>query len=178
MKKRILAFGASNSKRSINRQLANYAAYQIPGSEVTLIDLNDFEMPIYSIDREQESGIPEEAYRFKRLIEEADGIIISFAEHNGSYTVAFKNIYDWISRIDRNIWLHKPMFALATSPGPGGGKSVLATAMKGFSFTNNNTVASFSLPSFRKHFNVEEGILQPDLSLSFNQQLEIFTQAL
>lgn len=178
MKKKILAFGASNSRQSINKQFAAYAAGLIQEADVTLIDLNDFEMPIYSIDRERESGIPEQAYQFKELIEKADGLIISFAEHNGSYTVAYKNIYDWISRIDRNIWLHKPVLALSASPGPGGGKGVMATAMRAFLFTNNNTVASFSLPSFRKHFRADEGIVQPELLLSFHQQLERFTQSL
>jgi len=99
MTKKILAFGASNSKASINKQLANYAANQLTEVEVTLLDLNDFEMPIYSIDREQAGGIPQLAKDFKQQIQEADGILISFAEHNGAYTAAFKNIYDWMSGI-------------------------------------------------------------------------------
>lgn len=52
MTKQILALGASSSRNSINRQLAAYTAAQIETARVTLLDLNDFEMPIYSIDRE------------------------------------------------------------------------------------------------------------------------------
>ncbi|MGB1252044.1 MAG: NADPH-dependent FMN reductase, partial [Candidatus Promineifilaceae bacterium] len=48
----ILAFGASNSRNSINKALVTYAATLI-NNDVEIIDLNDFEMPIYSQDREQ-----------------------------------------------------------------------------------------------------------------------------
>ena len=126
--KKIIAFGASNSKHSINKTLANYTANQIVNAEVKLLDLNDFEMPIFSIDRENENGIHELALQFKQEIIQADGIVISFAEHNGAYSAAFKNIYDWVSRIEGNIWESKPLFLLTTSPGGRGGKSVLELA--------------------------------------------------
>ena len=125
MTKKILAFGASNSKNSLNKKLAAFAAYQVENVEVNLVDLNDYEMPIYSIDREKETGLPDLAIQFKQQIKDADGIIISFAEHNSAYTAAYKNIYDWVSRIERNVWENKPMFLLATSPGGRGAKTVL-----------------------------------------------------
>ena len=78
--KKIVAFGASSSKNSINKELAKHAASRVPESTYKMIDLLDFEMPIYSEDRESEQGIPELAFKFKKLIKESDGIIISFAE--------------------------------------------------------------------------------------------------
>ena len=89
----IVAFGASSSQNSINRKLAHFAAQQVPNAHIKLLDLNDYEMPLYSTDREKE-GIPEKARGFKAALQGSDGIIISFAEHNGAYTTAFKNIYD------------------------------------------------------------------------------------
>lgn len=178
MTKKILAFGASSSRNSINKQLATYAAQQIEGSEIIILDLNDFEMPIYSIDREQEDGIPALAHQFKTYIKEADGILISFAEHNGSYSAAYKNIYDWVSRIERSVWLDKPMLLLATSPGGRGGVGVLDTAYKAYSFANKNTISRFSLPSFKQNFSMEEGITEPTLQEDFQQQLAQFTSAL
>ncbi len=88
--KKIVAFGASSSKKSINKQFASYAASLISDADSIIIDLNDFEMPIYSIDYENENGIPEKAFKFKEIIKSADGIIISFAEHNSVYTAAFR----------------------------------------------------------------------------------------
>lgn len=178
MGKKILAFGASNSRKSINKQLANYAAHQIVDADVSLLDLNDFEMPIYSIDREKETGIPDLARQFKQQIKEADGILISFAEHNGAYTAAYKNIYDWVSRVERNVWEDKPMFLLATSPGGRGGKNVLELALSRYSFANKNTIASFSLPSFSQNFSPESGIADADLRATFFEQLQLFSEAL
>ena len=48
--KKILALGASNSKNSINKTLAIYAAKQIENTEILVIDLNDFDIPLYGID--------------------------------------------------------------------------------------------------------------------------------
>lgn len=178
MIKKILAFGASNSKNSINKKLAAFAASQLENTALNLIDLNDFEMPIYSIDRETETGIPDLALTFKQQIKEADGIIISFAEHNSAYTVAYKNIYDWISRIERDIWGNKPMLLLATSPGGRGAKTVLDMAASTYQRGNDAVIASFSLPSFNQNFNAETGIIDPDLSTDFKQQLGLFKAAL
>jgi len=172
--KKIIAFGASNSRKSINRTLASYAANQIEEVEVKLLDLNDFEMPIYSIDRETENGIHELAHQFKKEIKESDGILISFAEHNGAYSTAFKNIFDWVSRIDTNVWENKPMFLMATSPGGFGGKSVLAIASSRFKRGNSNTIVSFSLPSFGSNFSSETGITDTALKLEFELQLKEF----
>lgn len=178
MSKKILAFGASNSQHSINRKLAHYTAQQVAGATVQLLDLNDFEMPIYSIDREKATGIPVLAEAFKNHIREADGIIISFAEHNGAYSTAFKNIFDWISRIEKDVWLNKPMFLLATSPGGRGGKTVLDIAVNKFRLMNSNTIVHFSLPSFSKNFSTEAGILDADLQTAFQEQLDSFMAAL
>lgn len=114
---KVLAFGTSNSRNSINQKLARYSAAQIDDADVTLLDIHDLEMPIFSEEREKESGIPAFAHDFYQAIGEADAIVISFAEYNGSYTSAYKNLFDWASRIDMKVYQDKPMIMLATSPG-------------------------------------------------------------
>ena len=176
--KKIVAFGASNSRRSINRRFAAYAAAQVADAEVLLLDLNEYEMPIYSIDREQENGIPQQAYDFKAAIKSADAIIISLSEHNGSYTAAFKNIADWVSRIEGSTWAGKPVLLMATSPGPRGGQGVLASATKAFPHQGAQVVGSFSLPSFRQNFDATNGITNEALAAAFNSQIENLNKAL
>jgi len=175
---KVVAFGASNSSRSINRKLAQWASAQLKNAEVDLLDLNDFEMPIYSIDREQKEGIPEEAHHFKRILMESDGILISFAEYNGGFTAAFKNIQDWVSRIGRPLWSNKPMFILATSPGPRGAQRVLSIAQSTFPHQGGAIVASFSLPSFNQNFSSGQGILDAGLKIEFTKQLKNFERAI
>ncbi|MEC7984419.1 MAG: NAD(P)H-dependent oxidoreductase [Myxococcota bacterium] len=176
--KNVLAFGASNSTTSINAKLARYAATRLSNVNINFIDLNDFEMPIFSIDREKATGIPKEAYRFKEQIRSAEGILISFAEHNGSYSVAFKNIMDWASRIPGGLWLEKPLCFLATSTGRGGAKSVLEAATKRAPRMDGRVVSQFSLPSFNHTFDAEKGITEPDLAQQLQTALSIFQEHL
>lgn len=161
---KILAFGASNSSDSINKQLAHYAALQFPDAVVELLDLNDYEMPIYSKDREKSGGIPPLAHNFYQKIGAADMIVISFAENNGNYTTAFKNILDWMSRINGKTFQEKPMLLLATSPGARGGSTVLDIAVKRMPFQGGVVKGSFSLPSFHENFEIGTGITNPDLN--------------
>ena len=178
MSKKILAFGASNSRNSINKKLASFAAQQIKGADIQLLDLNAYEMPIYSVDREKETGLPALAMQFKELIKAADGIIISFAEHNGAYTAAYKNIYDWVSRIEQSVWGNKPMLLLATSPGGRGGKGVLGIALPAYQRGNSHPIASFSLPSFTANFEEGVGITDAELRVAFEEQLRSFVTVL
>lgn len=176
--KNILTFGASSSSKSINKQFATFATSKLENTDMVLIDLNDFEMPIFSVDREEKNGIPQLAKDFKELINENDAIIISLAEHNGSYSVAFKNILDWTSRIERSMWKDKPMFLLATSPGGRGASTVLNLATTYFPFLKANVVASFSLPSFYENFSIDEEIKDNELRVEFEKQLKIFDEAI
>ena len=176
--KKILAFGASNSQHSINKKLALFAASQIENAEITFLDLNDFEMPIYGIDKEKANGIPQLAHDMKNHIRNTDGIMISFAEHNGSYTTAFKNILDWISRIESSTFLDKPMFLLATSPGGRGATGALGHASSRFPFMGGKVVAMFSLPFFDKHFSEEKGITDEALLKEFEEKLGAFLKSL
>tara|TARA_B100000767_G_C19562697_1_gene449772 strand:- start:12 stop:545 length:534 start_codon:yes stop_codon:yes gene_type:complete len=176
--KKIIAFGASSSKQSINKKLASYAASQINGCESIILNLEDFEMPIYSIDKEEEKGIPKQAYEFKDFIKNSDGVIISFAEHNGSYTAAFKNIYDWISRIEKVVWDHKPLLLLSTSPGERAAKSVLEIAKARFSGESLSEIPVFSLPSFNQNFDENKGIIDRELNAEFKKSLHMFEEQL
>ncbi len=161
---KLLAFAASNSRAGINKQLVSYAARLVDGGlvgDVTVetLDLNDYEMPIYSADRQEEGGIPQAAHDFLARIGHADAILISFAEHNGHYTAAYKNLFDWASRIERRVYQDKPTVMLATAPGPGGGRNVLEAAVTSAPFFGNDVVASLSIPQFHDHFDSSTGTL-------------------
>jgi len=157
---KLLAFAASNSKSSINRQLVTYAAGLVEGAEIEVLDLNDYELPLFSVDREAELGHPELARAFLSRIAASDALMISFAEHNGSYSAAWKNLFDWSSRIGQKVFQDKPMVLLSTSPGPRGGTSVLAAATGSVPFFAGHVKASLAIPSFYENFDVERGTLR------------------
>jgi chromate reductase len=160
---KLVAFAASSSKNSINRRLVSYAASlvagMVDGTEVEVLDLNDYEMPLFSVDREAEIGHPEQARAFLAKLAASDALMISFAEHNGSYSAAWKNLFDWSSRLDGKVFQNKPLVLLSTSPGARGGASVLATATSAAPFYGGRVKASLAIPSFHQNFDVESGTL-------------------
>ncbi|MEM1296372.1 MAG: NAD(P)H-dependent oxidoreductase [Verrucomicrobiota bacterium] len=168
---KILAFGASTSSKSINRQFANYVAGQIAGSQVTDLDLRSFDPPLYSVDEEESNEIPADAHQFLQLIQSHDALVISLAEHNGSFTAAFKNLHDWTSRIEMKIWSDKPMLLLSTSPGARGGAAVMESAKLTYPHLGADVRATFSLPSFHENFDPNEGVTDPELALELKQAL-------
>jgi len=176
--KKILALGASNNSRSINKQFATFAAQQLQDSTLTIADLNDYPLPLYGPDLERSNGVPQAAHDFIDLISQHDAIVISFAEYNGGYTTVFKNLQDWASRVRKDVWQQKPMLLLSTSPGSRGGANVMAGAVNYFPHLGAKIVENFSLPFFHKTFNSEQGILDSDLNQSFKSKLKAFEKAL
>ncbi len=157
---KIVAFGASTSSTSINKTLATYAASQVEGAEVTVLDLNDYQVPMFSEDTEKEIGQAEGAKAFLADLSHADAIIVSYAEHNGYYPAAYKNLFDWATRIERNVFQNKPVVYLAATPGPGGAQSVLAAAAGSAQYFGAEVKASVSVPSFYDNFDLESGQLR------------------
>lgn len=157
---KLLIFAASNKRLSINKIFVQYAAQLVEGASIELLDLNDYEMPLFSEDIEKEAGHPPKAHQFLSKIAECDALMISFAEHNGSYSVAYKNIFDWCSRINNKVYQNKPIVLLATSPGEGGGGNVLAAAKNSLPYFNGIVKESFSLPAFYDNFDVENNTLR------------------
>ena len=175
LKTKILAFAGSNSKNSINKKLVTYATSLLENAEIEILDLNDYEMPIFSVDLERELGKPPQAAAdFLAKITNADAVVISFAEHNGNYAVAYKNIFDWCSRIKPKVYADKKMLVLAASTGPGGAKAVLKTAENSMPHFHANLVASFSLPSFNQNFDTEQNkIIDKELDLELRSKIKL-----
>ncbi|EDM80855.1 NADPH-dependent FMN reductase [Plesiocystis pacifica SIR-1] len=168
---KLLVFAASAHSTSINRRLAEYAARTLAADasldvpiEIERLDLNDYEMPLFTQDREAQLGSPPQAQAFLDAIARNDAVVVSFAEHNGSYTVAYKNVFDWASRIDNKVYQGRPMVLLATSPGGRGGASVLGQASASLPYQGGEIVASVSVPRFHANFDADTDTLtQPEL---------------
>lgn len=164
---KIVAFGASTSSSSINKSLATYTANLVNDADVTVLNISDYQVPIYSEDKEKEIGQAEGAKKFLADIAEADALVISFAEHNGYYPAAYKNLFDWASRIDQEVYQHKPAVYLSTSPGAGGAKSVLSAATASAQFFGGEVKASISVPNFYDNFDAEKGeVTNPEIVAS------------
>jgi chromate reductase len=156
---KLLAIGGSNSKNSINKAFAYFTAHLFEGASITKLDISQLDIPLFSIDKETDLGIPKEVIEFANQIDETDLIVLSLAENNGSFNVGLKNVLDWTSRIkDRKTFNDKPMLLMATSPGPRGGASVLESAKMLFPYSGAKVMGTFTLPEFYKNFDPQQGL--------------------
>ncbi len=124
-KPKILAFAGSARADSLNKKLVKIAAAGAieAGADVTIIDLRDFQMPIYDGDLEQREGLPQNALELKELMLTHRGFLISSPEYNSSISPLLKNTIDWTSRQLSNeipLACYKGKVAGIMSASPGG----------------------------------------------------------
>lgn len=126
---KLIALSGSARRASLNRAVLATAAISASaaGAELTVVDLNDFPLPLFNQDLEDAEGLPEPARRLKALFRGADGFILASPEHNSSYSALLKNTIDWCSRTESSeepplaAFAGKSALLLAASPGPLGG---------------------------------------------------------
>ncbi|MBT0608423.1 NADPH-dependent FMN reductase [Aequorivita echinoideorum] len=163
--KNILVFSGSNSSRSINQKLINFAASQVAGYTINSIKLIDFELPVFSEDIEREKGYSINLKMLMNKIKEADALIISVNEHNSMVSAFFKNVLDWLSRLDRKFLEGKKILLMSTSNGKRGGASALEYTKNSFARFGGEVVESFSFPSFSENFSEEKQSISNELLL-------------
>lgn len=128
-KPKILAFAGSTRDGSFNKMLvkAAMAGAERAGADATFLDLRDLNLPLYDGDLESRDGLPDGAKRFKAILNEHDGLLISSPEYNSSISAVLKNAIDWASRPESKdepplkCFAGKTAALLAASPGALGG---------------------------------------------------------
>lgn len=173
--KKILAFAGSNNSKSINYQLINYTASLVDGFEVKVLDIRNWDIPIYSIDMDPDQT-PDLITELINLIGEYDGFIISWPEHNGGTPAFFKNILDWLSRRGKKVFADKPVLLMSTSPGGGGGATNRKFLEHTLPYQGANIAATYSLPSFQK--NMQDGKLEDEQLRELKAAIQQFTSEL
>lgn len=173
---KITVFAGTDSSTSINKELIRHVLKNFEGHEIQFLDLNDFEMPIFGLDR-LKKGHPEAAQKFLDVIEGSDALICSLAEHHRSYTVAFKNVFDWAATLEKNVFRNIPMFLMSASAEETGCKSVLDHAITYFPTYGGNIQAVYSLPNYYVNYDPEKGVINSELATQLKQEIEAFKQA-
>ncbi len=119
----ILAFSGSARRESLNKKLlaVAVAAVREAGGEVTLIDLNDYILPLYHGDLEETEGLPANAVKLIELITRHHALLIASPEYNSMITPLLKNTLDWCTRGEDNPFPGKVAAVVSASPGMFGG---------------------------------------------------------
>ena len=119
----ILAFAGSARRESLNKKLlaVTVQAAREAGSEVTLIDLTDYPLPLYHGDLEEAEGLPANAAKLVGLIARHQALLIASPEYNSLITPLLKNTIDWCTRAEPNPLAGKVAAIVSASPGGYGG---------------------------------------------------------
>lgn len=160
--KKILAFAGSNSPTSINHQLILCVSRRMEAQEPEVLQLNKLHLPMYSIVLEKE-GIPEDITWLYEKIRQQDALVISVNEYNSGISGYFKNIIDWLSRVDRKFLEGKKILLMSTAPGKRGGASALEYVKNQFPRFGGEVVESFSLPDFYDNFDSERSEISNEI---------------
>ncbi len=174
----ILAFAGSNSSTSINFKLVKYTVSLISNHKVQTLNMVNYPFPMFSEDVEREKGYSNSLVELKNDIQKVDGLIISVNEHNANPSAYFKNLIDWLSRVDRRFLENKKVFLMATSGGKRGGKGSLEVVKNILPRFGAQLISEFSLPLFYENFDEKQGILNEDLSKAHQLSLDEFLKVL
>lgn len=120
---KVLVFGASRRKESLNDKLATLAARlaREVGATVDLASMHEFDVPLFDGDLEAEQGIPPGAQELRRRLEANDAFVISSPEYNASMSGCMKNLIDWTSRFRPQPFDTRHGLLLSASPSLAGG---------------------------------------------------------
>ena len=100
------------------------------GGKPTLVDLADYDTPLYNADIEDRDGIPRSVLDFRHLVATHDGLCLATPEYNGGMTPLLLNMFCWASRPSPTddfgaVFQGKPVALMASSPGRLGGVRVI-----------------------------------------------------
>ena len=172
---KIIAFAGSNSQNSINSQLITKTASLLVDFDVEILDLRNFDAPIYS-DLIEKQGIPVSILALREKLDNADAFVVSTPEHNGFTSAFFKNILDWLSRIDRKTFGDKPVLFMSASPGGRAGKSVRDTLSTLMPRWGADIVVNYGMGNF--HQKVINGVWTSEAEAELLEQVQQFKNAL
>jgi len=126
---KLLIIPGSTRKEAFSKQFAAAVAKLSLGDddvEVTVVDLAEYNMPLYDGDLEESEGMPPEAVAFREVVKQHEAVVFVSPEYNASIPAVLKNAIDWLSRPYKNdpdvaVWAGKVAGLLASSPGALGG---------------------------------------------------------
>lgn len=173
----ILALAGSNSSTSVNYKLVQHTVSLIEGHQIQLLDMTRYPFPMYSEDDEKQNGYSNSLVELKNDIQRSGGVIISVNEHNSNPSAYFKNVLDWLSRLERKFLLDTKVLLMSTSPGKRGGVGALGVVGQLLPRFGGEIVATFSLPSFHDNFGAD-GILDDELKMEHAKALNTFLESL
>jgi len=114
----LIGLSGSLRKGSYNTMLLKAAAQLLP-ADVSMEITSIADMPLYNADLDLPAAKerPESVEHFRKMLTDADGILIASPEYNYSIPGGLKNAIDWASRGEDSPLLRKPVAVIGATPG-------------------------------------------------------------
>jgi chromate reductase len=113
-----LGLSGSLRKGSYNTMLLKAASQLLP-NDVSMEIISIEDIPLYNADLDLPSAKqrPKPVEHFRKILTDADGILISSPEYNYSIPGGLKNAIDWASRGEDSPLLRKPVAVIGATTG-------------------------------------------------------------
>jgi len=114
----LVGMSGSLRKGSYNTMLLKAALKLLP-ADVSMEIISIADIPLYNADLDLPAAKqrPEAVEHFRKMLTDADGILISSPEYNYSIPGGLKNAIDWASRGEDSPLLHKPIAVVGATTG-------------------------------------------------------------
>jgi chromate reductase, NAD(P)H dehydrogenase (quinone) len=120
----VISICGSLRKGSYNRIVMNALPTLAPEG-MKIIEAPPFsEFPLYNADVQNSTGFPTPVQKLADAIRAADGVVFNTPEYNFGIPGGLKNAIDWVSRVQNQPFVGKPIALQSASPGPLGGGRV------------------------------------------------------
>jgi NAD(P)H-dependent FMN reductase len=170
-KPRIAIISGSTRTQRHSHRVALYlnTHFSALGFEAALIDLAEFQLPMFEETIDKQENPPESLKQVYKMLQQADAMIFVSPEYNGGYTPALKNMVD---HFPKSTFYRKPLGVVSVSTGSLGGMrgalqmQALATAIYAI------PVAQLLLVPQVIHKFDEAGALTDQ---AFKRNIEVFT---
>lgn len=161
----------------MNHELVICAIQKLKKTKSSVIRLTDYPLPMFGEDLEREEGYPELLQELLAEIKEADGLLLSVNEHNGTVSAFFKNVIDWLSRLEYKFLSDKKVFLMSTSDGKRGALSANEYTARVLPRFGTEEIFTFQLPSFSTTF--QKGvIIDPELNAALDAKIAAYEEVL
>ncbi len=157
----IVGIPGSLRKHSFNRALIQAASEVAPeGVTVSMFLLHD--VPLYDADVEA-VGDPAPVAKLKAAIRDADGILFSTPQYNGSVSGVLKNAIDWASRpAFESVLAGKPVAILGATPGRSATERARADLVRLLGTTRSNVMTTHTIGVSNANDHIDEGMLHSE----------------
>lgn len=174
---RVLVFGASLRRESLNERLAALAGKVIEaqGASAERVGLSEFDCPSYDRDDEVGTGMAPGARRLSERLLATDAFVIASPEYNASMPGALKNVIDWASRIRPQPFNGRQGLLMSASPSMSGGNRGLWALRIPLEHLGARVYPDmFSLAQAHQAFGEDGRIANPELMARFERTIECF----